>query len=63
MARVVYETAIDPTSHNLWPFELVIAAGVGFLIASAGSLVGGFLMPHIRSAQAGKSPISPRVSR
>lgn len=23
MARVVYETSLDPTSHNLWPFEIV----------------------------------------
>ncbi|HEY1267447.1 MAG TPA: hypothetical protein VGH16_09340 [Candidatus Binatia bacterium] len=63
MARVIYETAIDPTSHNLWPFELVIAAGVGFSLSLMGSLVGGFLMPRIRSAQADKSPTRPRVSR
>lgn len=29
LARVGVETARDPTSHNLWPFEVVILGGVG----------------------------------
>lgn len=40
MARVLVETFQDPTSHNLWPFELVIASAVGLAVASVGSLAG-----------------------
>ena len=36
LARVAVETSQDPTSHNLWPFEVVILGGIGL----AGSLVG-----------------------
>ena len=36
LARVAVETAEDPTSHNLWPFEVVIAGGIGFAGALAG---------------------------
>jgi hypothetical protein len=41
LVRVVYETAIDPTSHNLWPLELIIAAIVGYVIAIASNAFGG----------------------
>jgi hypothetical protein len=41
MARVEVETLSDPTSHNLWPFEVLIAAGVGFSASLAGSVLGG----------------------
>ena len=44
LARVVAETARDPTFHNLWPFEIIIAAGVGFSVALAGALLGGLLV-------------------
>ena len=40
LARVAVETASDPTSHNLWPLELVIATVVGIVSSSAGALVG-----------------------
>jgi hypothetical protein len=40
LARVAVDTATDPTSHNLWPFEFIIAAVVGILCSSAGALVG-----------------------
>jgi hypothetical protein len=30
--RIVIDTAGDPTSHNLWPFE-VLMAGTGALLA------------------------------
>jgi disulfide bond formation protein DsbB len=40
LARVAVDTAKDPTSHNLWPFEFIIAAVVGVLCSSAGALVG-----------------------
>ena len=40
LARVAVDTAKDPTSHNLWPFEFIIAAVLGALCSSAGALVG-----------------------
>jgi hypothetical protein len=40
LARVQVETGRDPTSHNLWPFEVVIACGVGFAYALAGAIAG-----------------------
>ena len=45
LARVVYEANADPTSHNLWPFEIVIAIGVGLIAAAVGALIGGLLRP------------------
>jgi hypothetical protein len=41
--RVAFDVARDPTSHNLWPFELVIAVLVGGACALAGALAGGLL--------------------
>jgi protein-S-isoprenylcysteine O-methyltransferase Ste14 len=29
--RIVVDTCRDPTSHNLWPFEIVIWAGLGLV--------------------------------
>jgi hypothetical protein len=29
--RIVMGTAIDPTSHNLWPFEIVMWGGLSCL--------------------------------
>jgi hypothetical protein len=43
LVRVVVETANNPTSHNLWPFELVIAAVVGLVCSSAGTIAGSLL--------------------
>ena len=42
LTRVGVETAKDPTSHNLWPLELIIAAVIGIACSSAGALVGSF---------------------
>lgn len=39
LARVAVEVAADPTSHNLWPFEVVIAGFFGVTAALLG--VGG----------------------
>jgi hypothetical protein len=36
LARVAWEVVQDPTSHNLWPFEAVLAALLGFGVALAG---------------------------
>jgi hypothetical protein len=43
LARIVYDTFSDPTSHNLWPFEIILAAGPGLLAGVMGALVGGLL--------------------
>jgi hypothetical protein len=40
MARVVVDTAADPTSHNLWPFEIVLSGFVGAFVAAAGAVLG-----------------------
>ena len=36
LGRVEIETARDPTSHNLWPFEVIIAGGIGLAAALIG---------------------------
>lgn len=40
LAKVAWDVAGDPTSHNLWPFELVIALGVAAVPAALGALAG-----------------------
>lgn len=40
MLRVIVECIADPSRHNLWPFELVIAYGVGLPWAAGGAIVG-----------------------
>lgn len=40
LARIVVEATADPTSHNLWPFEIAIALTLGLASALAGTLVG-----------------------
>jgi hypothetical protein len=44
MARVVVDGFRDSTSHNLWPFEVVIAVFVGGLAALAGTLLGSLML-------------------
>lgn len=39
MARVIVDGLRDPTSHNLWPFEILLAGVFGFGVAFA---AGGF---------------------
>jgi hypothetical protein len=38
-ARVIVDTTNDPTSHNLWPFELFLGGLVGFACAALGALI------------------------
>src|SRR6266478_6596741 len=40
LARVAVETNKDPTSHNLWPFEFIMATAVGALCSFTGALLG-----------------------
>lgn len=43
MARVLVGVVQDPTSHNLWPLEVVIALMVGLSCAVAGAIVGNLI--------------------
>lgn len=40
VVSIIKDTATDPTAHNLWPFELVIAAISGALIVVPAVLLG-----------------------
>ena len=40
LGRVAVETARDPTSHNLWPLEMIIAVIVGGGCALLGAILG-----------------------
>lgn len=40
MARIAVEAAQDPTSHNLWPLEVMIALAVGWFWSALGALAG-----------------------
>lgn len=40
MGRVTVEVAADPTSHNLWPFEVVIIGGIGLVAGAIGTGIG-----------------------
>ena len=40
MIRVVVDTMQDPTDHNLWPFEIVIAALFSLVAVVPGLLIG-----------------------
>ncbi len=33
--RIIVDTARDPTSHNLWPFEILIFGSVALAIVGA----------------------------
>lgn len=51
IVRINIDTAHDPTSHSLWPLELVIALGVGVAAALPVALIGGIaraLLPDSR---------------
>lgn len=39
-ARVMMDGVKDPTSHNLWPFEIIIALLTGFSCALIGAVAG-----------------------
>lgn len=47
VARVTWDVMRDPTSHNLWPFEVVIALMIGFGCAVTGA-VAGMLAARVR---------------
>ncbi len=42
--RVIADTMHDATSHNLWPFELAIAAGLGLAASLIGTAIGSLFL-------------------
>lgn len=49
VARVVVDGLRNPTSHNLWPLEVMIAAAIGVGAAGVGAVIGSIAarwMPH-----------------
>ena len=55
-ARVIVDGLKDPSSHNLWPFEVIIALFVGFPCALAGALAGSLVLTRVaRHVGGGKS--------
>lgn len=53
MVRVVVETAQDPSTHNLWPFEVFLAWMVGLLASLAGGIIGSIPALRPRSSSRG----------
>lgn len=52
LCKVAWDVVGDPTSHNLWPFELAIAVVVGAVPALLGALAGwglSVLLPAAKS--------------
>jgi hypothetical protein len=50
--RAVVDVFADPTSHNLWPFEVVIASGVGFGVSLGGAVFGSILLAALGRGRA-----------
>ena len=62
MIRILIDGAADPTSHNLWPFEIVFGFVKTALYAGAGALVGTAL--HLVDDRArDDEPWAPRWKR
>lgn len=40
VVRVIIEGIGDPTSHNLWPFEFIIASLIGYSVSLPSVLIG-----------------------
>ena len=51
MLRVLVEGLFDPSSHNLWPLEAVIATALGYVCAGIGGGIGWLLWRARPSAQ------------
>jgi hypothetical protein len=43
VVRVVIDGAQDPTAHNLWPFEVVLAMVTGMVMTFPAAAIGGLL--------------------
>jgi hypothetical protein len=51
LARVLVEIWEDPASHNLWPFEVIIALMLGLSCALAGTIVGSLAARLVRRSE------------
>jgi hypothetical protein len=51
-ARVVYDGMRDPTSHNLWPFEIAYTLWFSVPVAAVGAAVGWLLLKLLRAGKA-----------
>jgi hypothetical protein len=40
LVRVILDGLDDPTSHNLWPFEIALASVIGMIVAFPAAFVG-----------------------
>lgn len=47
IARMLVEVVQDPTSHNLWPFEVEIALIIGLPCATIGAAVGKLIARYL----------------
>ncbi len=56
LIRVLVEGVRDPTSHNLWPLEVIMAILVGLISAVPGALGGVLLMKVLKPHDGGKMP-------
>jgi hypothetical protein len=53
MLRIAWDTAADPTSHNLWPFEIVLTVSAGVAFSLIGCVLGtvlGYLWRRVRQS-------------
>ena len=44
LLRIVMEAILAPGRHDLWPLELLVAAGVGLVVSLAGTLLGSLFL-------------------
>ena len=61
--RVLVEGFKDPTSHNLWPLEMIIALGVGLFSASMGGIVGIVFEALVRKRTSHKEGVREETRR
>jgi len=47
IARIFYDVSAAPTNHDLWPFEVLISAFVGYIVALAATALGSLLKHSI----------------
>ncbi|MEO8460710.1 MAG: hypothetical protein ABI451_09290 [Dokdonella sp.] len=51
VVRLMFDTSRDPTSHNLWPFEIVMTGGLSVLVMIVLSIARRFYKPERREAE------------
>ena len=47
-SRIAADVAVDPTSHNLWPFELAVLVAAGGAAALVGAFIGSQIAHSLR---------------